>query len=183
MATRGKVINNTKTRQSIKFIHTGKDTQGQLLEMESVYLANSRKPAPHYHPIQEEDFRVLRGELTVAMNDRVMVLKEGDTLHIPPGTSHAMWNNSNLVTVINWQVRPALDTEYLLETITGLAQDGKTNERGMPGILQVAVTANRFSDVFRLSNPPYVLQKILFAVLAPVAYLFGYRAMYRKYID
>jgi hypothetical protein len=113
----------------------------------------------------------------------MMVLKEGDTLHIPPGTHHAMWNNSNVITVINWQVRPAMNTEYLLETITGLAHDGKTNEQGMPGILQVAATVHHFSGVFRLSKPPYVVQRILFGVLAPVAYLLGYRAVYRKYID
>jgi quercetin dioxygenase-like cupin family protein len=183
MAIKGKVISNTKTKQSIKFIHTGKDTNGQLLEMESVYLANSQEPAPHYHPIQEEDFQVLQGELTVTIKDRLMVLKEGDTLHIPPGTSHAMWNNSNLITVINWQVRPALNTEHLLETISGLANDGKTNEQGRPGILQVAATANHFANVFRLSNPPYIVQKVLFSILAPVAYLLGYRATYRKYID
>jgi hypothetical protein len=111
------------------------------------------------------------------------VLKEGDTLHIPPGTSHAMWNNSNVITIINWQVRPAMNTEHLLETITGLAIDGKTNEEGMPGILQVAATVNHFTKVYRLSKPPYFVQKILFAVLAPVAYLLGYRATYKKYID
>jgi quercetin dioxygenase-like cupin family protein len=183
MAVKGKIINNAKTKQSIKFLQTARDTNGQLLEMESVYLANSQEPVPHYHPIQEEDFLVLQGELTVSINDQLMVLKEGDTLHIPPGTSHAMWNNSNVITIINWQVRPAMNTEHLLETITGLAIDGKTNEEGMPGILQVAATVNHFTKVYRLSKPPYFVQKILFAVLAPVAYLLGYRATYKKYID
>jgi quercetin dioxygenase-like cupin family protein len=183
MAVQGKVITNAFTRQSIKFIKTSKDTNGQLLEMESVYLAHSKEPAPHYHPQQEEDFVILEGELTVMLHDELRILKKGDTLHIPAGTHHTMWNSSSMNTVINWQVRPALNTEHLLETITGLAGDGKTNQQGMPGILQIAVTANHFAHVFRLSKPPFAVQKIVFGLLGPIAYLFGYRAIYKRYID
>lgn len=183
MAVKGKVINNNATRQSIKFIQTGRDTGGQLLEMESVYLAHSKEPAPHYHPVQEEDFLVLQGELTVKIDGALRILKQGDTLHIPPGKSHAMWNNSNVITVVNWQVRPALDTEFLLETIGGLVNDGKTNRQGMPNILQVVITAGCFTNEFRLSKPPFIVQKLVFGLLTPVARLLGYRATYKKYID
>jgi quercetin dioxygenase-like cupin family protein len=183
MAIHGKVITNAQTRQSIRFIKTSRDTHGQLLEMESVYLAQSKEPASHYHPRQEEDFLVLEGELTVAINGQVKKLKTGDVLHIPAGTHHAMWNNSNMNTIVNWRVRPALNTEYMLETIYGLASDGKTNQQGMPGIWQIAITANQFGNEFRLSKPPFAVQKIIFGLLSPIAYLFGYRAIYKRYID
>jgi hypothetical protein len=94
-----------------------------------------------------------------------------------------MWNASTGKTVINWQVRPAMNTEYLLETTTGLVNDGKTTANGKPGLLQIALIANRYADVFRLAKPPYVIQRILFAILTPFAYLAGYKALYQKYLD
>jgi quercetin dioxygenase-like cupin family protein len=183
MAYPNKVIRNTKTGQDIRFIKTGKETNGELLEMEASFTPHSIEPAAHYHPRQTEDFTVLAGALTVRLNGKVTVLKAGDSLHIPSSAVHAMWNSSNQKTIVNWKVKPALNTDHLLETGVGLANDTDTTEKGMPGVLQMALLAQRFSDVYRLAKPPYVVQRVLFAVLTPFAYLAGYRAEYKKYID
>jgi quercetin dioxygenase-like cupin family protein len=183
MAFKNKTIFNPKTGQGIKFLQTAKDTDGALLEMESTYHSHSKEPVPHYHPFQDEDFEVTSGELTIRMNGAVQLFRPGDAIHIPRGTVHSMWNNSDGVTVINWKVRPALNMENLLETGMGLANDGRTNEDGLPGILQVAIMANKYSDAFRLAKPPFIVQKILFALLTPLAYALGYRGEYDKYLD
>ncbi|WP_345955011.1 hypothetical protein [Mucilaginibacter sp. PAMB04168] len=47
-----------------------------------------------------------------------------------------------------------MNTEHLLETITGLATNGKTNSSGMPPLLQLALTADYFMNVLRLAKPP-----------------------------
>lgn len=183
MAFKNKTISNQKTGQDIKFIQTSKDTNGKLLVMESVYNEYSKEPVSHYHPNQVEDFTVLTGQLTVRMNGEVKILQTGDTLHIAKNTVHAMWNASLEKTIVQWSVQPALNTEYLLETTTGLATDGKTNAAGMPGILQLILIANKYTLELRLSTPPFILQKILFLLLTPVAYLCGYRSIYKKYLD
>lgn len=183
MAYKNKIIQNTKTGQDIHFIQTGRETNGLLLEMETTYHARSLEPALHYHPVQEEDFIVLAGELTVRIDGRVQQLKTGDRLHVPARKAHAMWNNSDNATVVNWKVRPAKDTDVLLETGTGLANDGKVNKKGMPPILQVALLVSRFSGVFRLAKPSWLLQQFIFVPLIPVAWLCGYRSVYKKYID
>lgn len=183
MAYKNKTIVNSKTGQKIKFITTAKDSNGRLLEMISTYSPYSPEPPDHYHPYQTEHFRVLSGELTIKMNEDVLVLKSGDSLHIPANTPHAMWNDSEDNTVLNWKVEPAMNTEHLLETFTGLSTDGNTNEAGVPPILQTALIANKYSDVFRLSKPGFVIQKILFTMLTPFAYLSGYRGSYKKYLD
>jgi hypothetical protein len=85
--------------------------------------------------------------------------------------------------VVNWKVRPSLNTEYFLETLAGLATDGKTNEKGTSEFLQVALTAAKYGKVFRLSRPPFFIQKIVFLILAPFAYIFGYKPVYKKYFD
>jgi quercetin dioxygenase-like cupin family protein len=183
MAFKNKIIVNRKTGQQIKFIRTTKDTSGFLLEMEATYPAGSIEPPPHYHPWQVEDFRVLSGELTVTVGDKTRTLHTGDILHIPANEVHTMWNRSGIPAVVNWKVQPALETEYFLETITGLASEANTNAQGKPGLLQVALTARKYNNTFRLSRPPFIIQRILFAILSPLACLFGYSATYKRHID
>jgi quercetin dioxygenase-like cupin family protein len=174
MAIRGHEITNPKTGQRIKFVQTTNDTKGSFLEMLSTYETNSIEPPSHYHPFQEEYFEVVSGELSIRMNGEVELMGPGHQLYIAKNTSHAMWNNSNKPTTVRWKVVPAMDTERFLETLTGLAHEGKTGPDGRPGIFQVALTANRFCNVFRFARPPYLVQKIFFTLLTPIAYLLGY---------
>ncbi|MBD2700330.1 cupin domain-containing protein [Spirosoma sp. BT702] len=183
MAFANKIIQNPKTGQQLRFIRTSKDTNGEVLEMESTYRSRSIEPAPHYHPNQVEDFRVVAGELTVTINGQTNVLRPGDTLHVPANTIHSMWNASDANTVVNWQVRPALNTEAFFETTFGLASDGKVKENGMPPFLQTVTLARHFSNVFRLAKPPKVIQQVIFGLLSPIARLVGYRPVYQKYLD
>jgi quercetin dioxygenase-like cupin family protein len=183
MAYSHKIIRNPITGQQIRFLRTGRDTNGQLLEMEATFAGNSTKPAAHYHPRQAEDFRVITGELTVQVAGRTTVLQAGDVLHIPQNTVHAMWNASPTETIVHWQVQPALTTDHFFETAFGLANDGKVGPNGMPTLLQAVLLARHFSAVYRLSSPPRSIQRVLFPVLSVVAYLAGYRPIYPAYLD
>jgi quercetin dioxygenase-like cupin family protein len=183
MAIKNKVILNPKIGNEIKFLQTGKDTTGKLLEMESTYFSHSKEPPAHYHPYQTEYFIVLSGELSIRIYGELKILKKGGTINIPPNVVHSMWNNSDDRTVINWKVQPAMNTEYMLETLIGLANDNKTNEKGVPGLLQISLTANKFSNVLRLVKPPFIIQKIIFTLLTPLAYSLGYKPTYPQYVD
>ena len=183
MAFPNKTIFNRKTGQAITFLQTGKETGGSLLEMEASFNPHSKEPAPHYHPHQAEDFTILKGELTVRVDGKLKTLRQGDTLHVPINTVHSMWNHSDEITVINWKVQPALNTDQFLETAIGIANNGRTDKNGMPSILQVALLANKYNKVFRLAKPSFTMQKLVFTLLAPFAYLLGYRSTYKKYID
>lgn len=183
MAYQGKTMLNTKTGIETKFLQTAKETGGQLLEMETSYPARSHKPPPHYHPFQEEDFIILSGEMTVRIDGQLRILRQGDTLHIPRNQVHAMWNHTDQKTVVNWKVRPALDTEYFMEIATGLANDGKMSAKGKPNLLQTAVLMNRFSAVFRLTKPPYAVQRVMFGILGLFARAKGYRGWHGSYVD
>jgi quercetin dioxygenase-like cupin family protein len=183
MAYRNKVLKNPRTGHTIKFIQTAKDTDGQLLEVETSYPSRSIIPPLHYHPYQEEDFLIVKGQMTLRMDGKIMLLKAGDRLHIPRNTPHSMWNSSGSEAVVNWKVQPALDTEHFFETTAGLAADRQLKKNGRPKLFQSVLMANKFSKVFRLSKPPYTIQRIVFAILIPFAYLAGYRPAYAKYFD
>jgi hypothetical protein len=89
-----------------------------------------------------------------------------------------MWNGGEAEAHLLWQTRPALHTDAFFEIMWGLAQDGKTNKAGVPNLLQVAVIMQHYRQEFRLVNPPLIVQKIIFTLLAPIGKLCGYRATY-----
>jgi quercetin dioxygenase-like cupin family protein len=181
MAYQGKVVENKFVGQELRFIRTSSDTNGELLEIESTYLTKSKEPLAHYHPFQEEWFEVLEGELSIRLDGRIVKLSMGDAIHIPKNQVHSMWNDSAHRTVVNWSTQPALRTEHFFENAYGLAEDGKVNKMGMPFFFQIVLLANEFSKEFRLSKPPYFLQRILFTLLAPISRIMGYKATYDKY--
>ena len=76
------------------------------------------------------------------------------------------------------EVRPALQFESLLETMFVLAEDGKTNRKGMPNPLRLAVIARAHFDTVRLPQPPAWLQKAGLAIGAPLGRALGYRPTY-----
>jgi hypothetical protein len=82
------------------------------------------------------------------------------------------------------ELRPALNTEIFFESLYGLAADGKTDENGVPNLLQTAVALDGLhkGEIYP-ATPPIALQKALFTLLAPVGKLVGYRDHYPKYIE
>lgn len=182
MAYSNKTICNPHTGQSIRFLQTAADTGGQLLEMETGYAPGSHRPPAHYHPQQTECFTVLEGAVQVYINGSLQKLVKGAQLVIHPNTVHAMWNPFFENAVVNWKVKPALTTEYLLETGMGMAADGKIGANGTPSLLQTALLMRHYRGVFRLAKPAYPLQQFVFGLLAPIALLAGKRAVYPQYI-
>lgn len=82
---------------------------------------------------------------------------------------------SDARTRVNWRTYPALETEEFFRVLWGLALDGKTDRRGAPNLLQMAVIAREYRDEFRLAQPPYAVQGMIFAPLALVGRPLGYR--------
>ncbi len=75
-------------------------------------------------------------------------------------------------------VRPALGFESLIETMFTLAAAGKTNRKGMPNPLRLAVIAKAHFDTVRLPAPPAFLQRAGLALAAPLGRLLGYEPRY-----
>jgi hypothetical protein len=69
-----------------------------------------------------------------------------------------------------------LEFESLIETMFTLACDGKTNRKGMPNPLRLAVIARSHFDTVRLPFPPAFLQRAALAVGATLGRLVGYTA-------
>ena len=67
------------------------------------------------------------------------------------------------------------------ETFFGLAMDGKTNSKGLPNLLSMAVIMQEYAEEMRLARPPARVQRALFAPLAILGRRLGYRGWYPEY--
>ncbi|MGI8511958.1 MAG: cupin domain-containing protein [Solirubrobacteraceae bacterium] len=169
MATTGATLTNPVTGQAITFRRTTADSGGDVLEVESRWPAGGGKEPPaHYHPRQAEHFEVLSGDLEVRLDGERRTLRAGESLDVPAGARHSMWNGSDAETSARWATRPALQTEAFFEAFWGLAQDGKVTKAGLPEPLQAAVLLREFKDEFRLARPPRLVQDLAFGSLAVI---------------
>jgi hypothetical protein len=100
--------------------------------------------------------------------------RPGDVAVVAPGTPHRFWNGGDGEARFLCEVRPALQLESLIETMFTLAVEGKTNRKGLPNPLRLAVIARAHFDTVRLPFPPALLQRAALAVGAPIGRLLRY---------
>ena len=179
MAKQGDVIENPVTGERIVFRQTSVDTSGELLQFELFLKPHGFVPVEHIHSRQEERPEVVSGSVRYRLGGKEESLGAGEAAVLPSGIPHALWNDTDDEAHLIMEVRPALGVETALETLFGLARDGKTNNKGMPNPLHGALLAREY-ELF-LARPPIPMQRAGMAVLAPIARLLGYRARYRQY--
>jgi quercetin dioxygenase-like cupin family protein len=161
------------------FFHaTSADTNGEAVMIEVTVQPNGFVAAAHLHPSQSERFEVLEGELEFKVGGKRLTAGPGDVVVVEPGMAHRFRNVGETEARFSCVIRPALQFERLIETMFSLAADGKTNRKGMPNPLRLAVIANAHFDDVRLPFPPASVQKAGLAVGAPLGKLLGYGPVY-----
>jgi len=178
MIRTGDTIHNPVTGERITFLATAADTDGEAVVIETVVQPDGFVAAAHVHPSQSERFAVKSGTLGLKTGRKKQTLGPGRFVTVEPGTAHRFWNAGDEPVTFVCEIRPALQFESLLETMFALAADGKTNRKGMPNLLRLAVIANAHFDTVCLPFPPAWMQKVGLALGAPVGRLLGYAPTY-----
>jgi len=178
MIRAGDSIVNPVTGERLVFELTSHDTGGAYTLFDTFVEPGGAVASAHVHPFQTEIFTVIEGRLGVKRGREKLELGAGEVAMIDPGTPHKFWNAGDEVAHFVCEIRPALQFESLIETMFGLAADGKTNRKGMPGPLRLAVIANHHFDVVRLPAVPHALQKMALVPGALLGRAFGYRPTY-----
>jgi quercetin dioxygenase-like cupin family protein len=174
----GDAIENPVTGERLVFRKTSQETGGEAVVLEAFVKPTGFVAAAHVHPYQEERFQVLKGTVGFHLGRKKLVAGPGQRLTVPAGTPHKFWNAGEDEAHFVCEVRPALQFEELIETMFGLAADGKTNKKGMPNPLRLAVIAHAHFDDVRLPFPPAWMQRMGLALGAPLGRLLGYEATY-----
>ena len=178
MIRTGDTIHNPVTGERITFLATSADTDGDAVVIETVVQPHGFVAAAHVHPAQSERFAVKSGTLGLKAGRKKHELGPGEVVTVEPGTAHRFWNAGDESVTFVCEIRPALQFESLLETMFALAADGKTNRKGMPNLLRLAVIANAHFGTVRLPFPPSWLQKAGLLLAAPAGRVFGYKPTY-----
>jgi quercetin dioxygenase-like cupin family protein len=176
----GDTLTNPVTGERLHFLKTAAETGGEYVLVEVTVEPDGFVAAAHVHPYQTETFETLEGVVCFEVGGETRVAGAGETLVVEPGTAHKFWNAGEHSARFRTEVRPALEFESLIETMFGLAADGKTNRKGMPNPLRLAVIAKAHFDVVRLPFPPAWMQRVGLALGAPLGRLLGYRPTYES---
>ena len=178
MATAGQVIRNPVTGETTTFLVTAADSGGKVLEIEMAADPKAAGGTEHIHPKIMERYEMLEGRLSLLLEGNETTVSAGQHLDIPAGTKHSFWNPDDAPARVRVRFEPAGRFEEFMESLYALASDGKTNAKSRPKLLQAALIGRRHIDDIALARPPVFVQRLLYAVLAPIARARGYRDRY-----
>lgn len=123
-------------------------------------------PAPECHPSQTEDFTVLRGTFDLGVIDgKRVLLKAGDTFHLPAGVYHLPANGGDDELEIESVLTPGLE---MGDMFTGLYAAFREH-RGFARFVRVSMVFNRYTTSIRFKAPV----RAAMSVVAATARLFG----------
>lgn len=133
----------------------------------------------HSHPHQEMTIKVRSGTLTCTIEGVDKEIGGGEEADIPAGVFHFQRNDTEEEVEAVEQYRPALQMQEFFEVLIGWANDGKTNEAGLPTPLRVAVMQHYFRHCIRSSTQ---WRNVMAWLLAPIGSALGYRRELEQYV-
>jgi mannose-6-phosphate isomerase-like protein (cupin superfamily) len=179
---RGDVLENSVTgERAIVLVGTDDSRDGKTVCFLGVRPGGA-VVGEHVHASITERFRVVCGRLGVRVGGIEGELGPGDEVIVQPGVVHDWWNAGEREAQVVVEIDPGRRFEIMISTLFGLANDGLTNDKGMPHLLQLAVIAKEFRDVVEFVRPPRAVQRVLFGVLAPLGRALGYKPWYERYM-
>jgi quercetin dioxygenase-like cupin family protein len=176
----GDTLENPITGERLTFVKTSGETGGEAVVVDVTVEPNGAVAAAHVHPYQTERFEIRSGTVRFRLGKDEVEARAGDVVTVEPGTPHKFWNAGDDEVRFMTEIRPALGFEQLIETMFSLAAAGKTNRKGLPNPLRLAVIARAHFDDVRLPFPPAFLQRAGLALGAPVGRMIGYGPAYAR---
>jgi mannose-6-phosphate isomerase-like protein (cupin superfamily) len=148
------VVNDLPTHEDatsrVWYLQTATSSGGAVHEQRVEYLPGSPFPPTHRHPDQDEHFEVEAGAMLFVVAGEERVVRAGEVLDVPRGTPHRARNaSSSTSAVVRWETRPALRTTEFFSTAARLGDHRS--------LLDAALLAHTYRDVFRLTGPTALL--------------------------
>jgi len=187
----GDSFTNPITGMRVTVLQTTAETDGRAVTVEYRLRPHTGREftRAHRHRIYAERFEILAGRAAYVCGNEERTAAAGETVVIPLDTTHVHpWNIGDEELVVRHTteaIRPdrqTLDAALLgAETLFGLAHEGKVDANGQANPLQMAVLFNALLPNSYLPNVPLPAQRVLFAALAGLGRLLGYRLSYERF--
>ena len=179
---RGQVFTNPVTGERAVLLTDPETHPDRALVTHLFASPGGRVAAPHVHPVATERFHVLAGRVGFQVGGRHSELEAGQSCEAPPGTSHDWWQIGAEEAQVLVEVTPGERFVRIVATTFGLARDGHVDARGLPHLLQAAVSLTAYRDTVVFASPPPLVQRFLFGGLAPLGRLLGKQPVYPEYL-
>lgn len=180
MPTKGQKLENKLTGDAIEFIETSADTNGERVTLKVTLKSKGPSIDDHIHILQEESFKILSGRMTYFLDGEQHYIITGEEVVLPKNKAHNHYNADNEPVQYIQTISPGIDIDLFIENLFGMINDDKVKGGKLP-FLQSMVTGKYLESPSRLASIPVGLQNLLINTLGPMARLFGYRAIYKKY--
>ncbi len=177
----GDSLENPVTGEHGYVVEAPSDENGRRLVVDILVRPGGAVAGAHVHPSIDETFTVLRGKVGLLVGERRGIAPVGERVHCPAGTVHDWWNAGDEDALIRVEITPGDRFLEMVANLFGLAQDGRTNAKGMPNLFQLVLFGQEFQDVLTFTSPPRWVLVAVGAVVSPIARLLGYRGSYPHY--
>ncbi|TAU82436.1 cupin domain-containing protein [Rhizobium leguminosarum] len=175
----GTQFRNAFNRETFIFhqgIRSGANSFTVVLEAGGSGGGNALK---HVHPTSDERFFVKRGAVVITVGPDQFLVSAGEEMTVPAGKPHCFHSAWDGVTEMVVEFSPVGQQMQFFANFAALVslRPEWFHPDGRPHILLMALKLATFSNSLYLSGIPVWLQKWLFAALAPIATLRGYRML------
>jgi quercetin dioxygenase-like cupin family protein len=167
----GRVIVNPISRERIVIREGGAQTGGDVLSFDLFLPPGAHVPARHVHPLQEEQFTVITGQMRFRLGRfgrRTILAQAGDTVRVPTGMAHWFGNAGAGVAHARVEARPALRMEEMFAAAAAMRPVRYVPGTRMPRPSELALFLLEFQRELAV---PEVPRRLVRAVLVPLAWL------------
>ncbi len=125
-------------------------------------------------------FKSFQAFAIFSVGGKEQILGPGQFISIPPNIKHHFWNPNKLDTRYIQEFKPALNIADFFDVFFALSRDNKLNSKGIPNYLRASIIILKYRNEIRVTKLPWIIQYIIFKLLAPIGKLIGYRADYQS---
>ena len=113
-------------------------------------------PPIHIHPVQQETFRVIKGELEVYEGNRWYKISEGEEIVIPKTTPHSFRSRSVERTYFEYKVTPKGNFTNILKSFETMMKNGKIKtESDLKGKIYMSMVFQKHKSEILSTKPPH----------------------------
>ncbi len=138
-------------------------TDGEYVELDCT-LEPGGKTTIHYHPEQDETYRVLDGTLEVLQDGKWRKVPAGESLSVPRGAVHGFRNAGEAPIPLLNVHRPALAFQQHLETLERMIRAGKIRGlKDLRSLIHMSLASVEQEPSITIRPPYWLLRTLAFA--------------------
>lgn len=159
-------------------VHTGevlelrrrREREQSVLELRGSLPPRREGPPLHIHHLEDEEGRVIEGQLSVDVGGARVEAGPGQSVQLPRGVPHRWWNQGDRTLVFEGRARPVVDLDRYLQAVFEVLNAGSPDRPPLFYLAHVALRHRRTQQVLVM---PRAVQAVLFPAVVLLGSLLG----------